>query len=59
LDGHFLATGTALAVRRGNAALLDIFGALLEELKADGTVRKILDRYGMIGSAVAPPGLRS
>jgi polar amino acid transport system substrate-binding protein len=59
LDGHFLATGTALAVPRGNSVSLGIFGVLLEELKADGTVRKILDRHGMTGSAVAPPGLRS
>jgi len=59
LDGHFLSTGTALAVPRGNTAALEVFGTLLEELKADGTVRKILDNYGMTGSAVAPPGLRS
>ena len=57
LDGNFLVTGSALAVQKGNAVALEMFSRLLEELKADGTVRKILDRHGMTGSAVAPAEL--
>jgi polar amino acid transport system substrate-binding protein len=59
LDGHFLALGTAVAVRKGNTVALQVFSELLEELKADGTVRKIFDKHGMTSSTVAPPGLRS
>src|SRR5215213_5568639 len=59
LDGNFLATGTALAVPRGNSVALEVFSQLLEQLKADGTVRKILDRHGMTGTTIAPAGWRS
>jgi polar amino acid transport system substrate-binding protein len=59
LDGHFLALGTAVAVPRGNAVALEVFSRLLEELKANGTVRKIFDKYGMTGTTVAPAGFRS
>jgi polar amino acid transport system substrate-binding protein len=59
LEGHFLALGTAVAVPRGNAVALDVFSNLLEELKADGTVRKIFDKYGMASTTVAPAGFRS
>lgn len=59
LDGHFLALGTAVAVPKGNAMALEIFSGLLEELKADGTVRKIFDKYGMTGTTVAPAGHHS
>jgi polar amino acid transport system substrate-binding protein len=59
LDGHFLALGTAVAVPKGKAVALDVFIGLLEELKADGTVRKIFDKYGMTGTTVAPAGYRS
>jgi polar amino acid transport system substrate-binding protein len=59
LDGHFLALGTAVAVPKGNAMALEVFSRLLEDLKADGTVRKLFDKYGMSGTMVAPAGLRS
>ena len=59
LDRYFLALGTAVAVPRGNVVALEIFSRLLEELKEDGTVRKIFDKYGMTGTTVAPPGFRS
>ena len=41
LDGNFLASGTAVAVPRGNGLALAVFSDLLEELKADGTIRVI------------------
>lgn len=56
LDEHFFALGTALAVPKGNKAALDVFSALLEDLKADGTVRAIFDRHGMTATTVAPAG---
>jgi polar amino acid transport system substrate-binding protein len=56
LDGHFMALATALAVPKGHAVALGVFSKLLEELKADGTVRKIFDRHGMTSSTVAPAG---
>ena len=59
LAGNFLATGTALAVPRGKEVALKIFSSLLEDLKADGTVRAIFDRHGMNNSTVAPLGSRS
>jgi polar amino acid transport system substrate-binding protein len=58
LDGHFLALGTAVAVPRGNRVALDVFSRLLDELKADGTVRRIFNKYGMTGTTVAPAGFR-
>jgi polar amino acid transport system substrate-binding protein len=59
LDGHFLALATALAVPKGHAVALEVFSELMEELKADGTVRKIFDRHGMMSATVAPAGFHS
>ena len=59
LDGNFLATGTALAVPKGRREALEVFTAILEDVKADGTVRKIFDKHGMANSTVAPTGSRS
>lgn len=59
LDGHFLALATALAVPKCHAVALKVFGGLLEELKADGTVRAIFDKHGMTSTTVAPVGFRS
>jgi polar amino acid transport system substrate-binding protein len=59
LDGNFLASGTAVAVPRGNAVALKVFSDLLEELKANGTIRRVFDKHGMTSSTVAPPNSRS
>jgi polar amino acid transport system substrate-binding protein len=59
LDGCFHAAGTAVAVPKGNKAALEVFTAMLEDLKADGSVRRILDDHGMELATVAPPGSRS
>ena len=59
LEGNFLAAGTALAVPKDRTEALDVFTAILEEVKADGTVRKIFDKHGMTHSTVAPAGSRS
>jgi polar amino acid transport system substrate-binding protein len=59
LDGNYLALATAVAVPKGNSLALDVFSALLEELKADGTVRKIFDKHGMTTTTVAPAGFHA
>ena len=59
LNGHFLALATALAVPKGHAVALKVFSGLLEELKADGTVRAIFHKHGMTSTTVAPAGFRS
>lgn len=58
-DGHFHAAGTAVAVPHGNPDALEVATHVIEDLKADGTVRAILDRHGMSGLEVAPAGSRS
>lgn len=57
LDGHFHAASVAPAVPRGKPAALAYVSAFIEEAKANGTVRRILDQHGIKG-AVAPPGSR-
>jgi polar amino acid transport system substrate-binding protein len=59
LDGHFHAAGTAVAVPKGNADALEVFSRLIEDLKSDGTVRRIFDAHGMETATVAPAGSRS
>jgi polar amino acid transport system substrate-binding protein len=59
LDGCFHAAGTAIAVPKGREAALEILNPILEELKSDGSVRRIFDRHGMELATVAPSGSRS
>jgi polar amino acid transport system substrate-binding protein len=53
LDGHFHATGAAVAVPKGKPAALAYVTAFIEEAKASGVVRKALDENGIKGP-VAP-----
>jgi polar amino acid transport system substrate-binding protein len=59
LDGHFYAAGTAVAVPKGHPDALEVFSRIIEDLKADGTVRTIFDAHGMETATVAPLGSRS
>ena len=59
LDGHFHAAGTAVAVPKGHTEALEIFSSMIEELKSDGTIRRIFDAHGMKVATVAPVGSRS
>jgi polar amino acid transport system substrate-binding protein len=59
LDGHFHAAGTALAVPKGHTEALEVFSGMIEDLKGDGTVRKVFDAHGMETATVAPAGSRS
>jgi polar amino acid transport system substrate-binding protein len=54
LDGHFHATGAAVAVPKDKPAALAYVTAFIEEAKASGVVRKALDDAGIKGP-VAPP----
>ena len=57
LDGHFHAASVAPAVPKERPAALAYVSSFIEEAKANGTVRQILDRHGIKG-AVAPQGSR-
>ncbi len=59
LDGCFHAAGSAIAVPKGREAALDILDPILEELKSNGSVRRIFDLHGMELATVAPLGSRS
>jgi polar amino acid transport system substrate-binding protein len=59
LGGHFHAAGTAVAVPKGNRLALEVFSRIIEELKSDGTVRRIFDHNGMESATVAPAGSQS
>ena len=54
LDGHFQATGTAVAVPKGRPAALAYVSSFVERAKKDGTVRRALDAAGLKDSPVAP-----
>jgi polar amino acid transport system substrate-binding protein len=59
LDSHFHAAGTAVAVPKGHTEALEVFSGMIEDLKGDGTVRKVFDARGMETATVAPAGSRS
>ena len=45
LDGEFTNEDYAIGVAKGNTALLDAINGALAELKADGTIQTIVDKY--------------
>lgn len=45
LDTEYAVEDYAIAVNKGNTALLDAINGALAELKADGTVQQIVDKY--------------
>jgi polar amino acid transport system substrate-binding protein len=54
LDGHFHATGVAVAVPKNKPASLAYVTAFIEEAKASGVVRKALDASNIRGPVAAP-----
>lgn len=58
LDGHIQATGVAVAVPMNRPAALDYVSRFVEDAKASGLIRRVLDEHGITGP-VAPPGSRS
>jgi polar amino acid transport system substrate-binding protein len=57
LDGHFQATGVAIAVPKNHRVSLAFVSALIEDLKASGFVRRALDDAGLKDAVIAPPGV--
>ncbi len=45
LEGEWVTEDYAIAVQKGNTALLDAVNAAMNKLKADGTFQKIVDKY--------------
>lgn len=43
-----IAGGQSLAVTKGNKELLDAINKAIEELKADGTMKKITEKYNLL-----------
>lgn len=58
LDGGFLNSTTAVAVKKSNPAALAYVTAFIEEAKASGLVRRSLDAMGLKSSQVAPAGMK-
>jgi polar amino acid transport system substrate-binding protein len=54
LPGHFQQVGISVAVPKGRPAALKLAGALLEDAKKSGLVRRALDAAGFRDAAVAP-----
>lgn len=54
LPGYYQATGVCIVVPKGHAAARGYVTAFIEKAKADGTVRKALDKSGLPDAAVAP-----
>jgi polar amino acid transport system substrate-binding protein len=57
LDGGFLNSTTAVAVPKGRAKARAFVAEFIEQVKADGTVRRALDQLGLTKSVVAPAGM--
>jgi polar amino acid transport system substrate-binding protein len=58
LDGGYLDSYVAVAVPKGRPAALAYASAFVEEAKASGSVRRILDSFGMQTSVIPPAGTR-
>jgi polar amino acid transport system substrate-binding protein len=54
VDGHFHASGVAVAVPKNRPASLAWVSAFIEQAKATGIVRRALDDAGLRSAAVAP-----
>jgi polar amino acid transport system substrate-binding protein len=58
LDGGYLDSYVAVAVPKGRPAALAYVSTFLEEAKASGSVRRILDSFGMQTSVIPPAGTK-
>jgi len=59
LEGSFHTTYGAIAVAKGEMGWLGYVAAFIEQAKASGLVQHAIDRAGVRGVAVAPPGYPS
>jgi len=58
LDGAFLNSYVAVAVPKGKPAALAYASAFVEDAKASGNVRRMMDSSGLKTSVVAPAGVK-
>jgi polar amino acid transport system substrate-binding protein len=58
LDGGYLDSYVAVAVPKGRPAALAYASAFVEEAKASGLVRRVLDSFGMQTSVIPPAGTK-
>ena len=56
LDGRFTAVQQAVGTARGNEAGAAFLRDFVEEAKTSGLVARLIERHGVRGLAVAPPG---
>ena len=56
LEDRFRAIFIAMAVPKGRTGRLAYIGDFVEEAKASGLVQRAIDRAGLRGAQVAPPG---
>jgi hypothetical protein len=59
LDDNFFAVEQAIAVSKGNTAALQFVNQVLDDAKASGFLRSMIDRAGLAGAVdPAPPRTR-
>ena len=58
VDGSLMSAKQSMIVPRGNAAGIAHLNAFLDELRASGALQRIIDRHGLAGVEIAPPGTR-
>ena len=56
LPGRFMVINQAMASQKGREAGARYLRNFIEEMKASGFVARALERHGIQGAAVAPPG---
>jgi polar amino acid transport system substrate-binding protein len=58
LEGGFLNSSTAVAVPKDKPEALAYVSAFIEEVKANGLIRKAFDAMNLQNSQVAPAGMK-
>lgn len=56
LEGRFMAVQQAVGVPRAKAAIAPYLVRLIEAAKASGFIQSLIDKHGVKGLSVAPPG---
>lgn len=56
LDGQFTAVQQAIGTARGNQAGAAFLSGFVEEAKASGLVKSLIEKHKVVGLSVAPPG---
>ena len=59
LPDSFYGVAQAIVVRKGDAARLAVVNGLIDEARNSGLIAAAIERAGLVGVVVAPPGPRS